>query len=327
MRTAHKLLTPALLACLLGLNACGGDLVAVVPDGGGTGSTVDNGVFVAVGPITQLNPLTVNGVSFTTAATTYIVENGDDTGKGLQVGMIARVDARTSDSSTSVQARSVIVGAELRGEATDIDLSRQTFKSVGVLVEIDPFTRFEGAANGLASIAANDYVQIHGYPSGDDRVRASLVIKRVAADSVKFTATVDAGPCGQCRPGQRDFVAAGNLVRVNADATSSAPPAPGSLVKIVGERIGPTTIAAREFSAYNIAEPPSDGSRIVIQGLITASQSSQNFNVTGLPVETTASTQVIDASRFGATVAAGNLVEVEGTQRERVLKAARIVRR
>jgi hypothetical protein len=309
------------------LASCGGDQLAVAPSGGGTGSTIDNGVFVAVGPITQLNPLTVNGVGFSTSATTYIVENGDDTGKGLQVGMVARVDGRTSDANASVQARTVIVGAELRGEATDVDLNRQTFRIVGVLVETDVFTQFDGAANGLASIAANDYVQIHGYPSGDNRIRASLVVRRAAANNVKFTATVDAGPCGQCRPGQRDFLAAGNLVRIDSDATSSTPPAAGTLVKVVGTRVDSNVIAAREVSSYNIAEPPADGSRITIQGLITSSQNAQNFSVTGLPVQTSNTTQVVDSLRFGPTVASGNLIEVEGTQREGVLKATRLVRR
>jgi Domain of unknown function (DUF5666) len=330
---SFKHLTPRLRTLLIAANApllliaCGGDQIAVAPGGGGTGSTVDNGVFVAVGPITQLNPLTVNGVTFSTAATTLIVENGDDPGSGLQVGMIARVDGRTSTANASVQARSLIAGAELRGEANEIDLNTQTFKSVGVLVEIDPSTRFEGAANRLASISTNDYVQIHGYPSGDNRIRASLVIKRAASSEVKFTATVDAGSCGECRPGQRDFLAAGNVIRLAADANSSPPPEVGTLVKIVGERAGTNIIAAREVTAYNIAEPPADGSRIVIQGLITNSQSSQTFKVTGLPVETTNATQVLDSSRFGATIASGNLVEVEGTQQARVLKAAKIIRR
>lgn len=310
------------------LASCGGDQIAVAPGGGGTGSTFDNGVFVVVGPITKVSPLTVNGIEFSPVGTTVIIESGDSVTGGLQVGMIARVDGRTSPTSSVVQARSVVVGAELRAPISEISLSTQTFRSQGVLVEVDHSTQFEGVSNGLASLASSDYVQVHGYPSGDNRVRATLVTKRTVASEVKFVATIDRGTCTQCRPGERDFLAAGNVIQV-PPSVAVAPQtfASNDFVKIIGERVANDVIVAREISPYSIAEPPIDGSRITIQGLVSSATSGSDFKITGLPVQTSASTVLIDPIRFGATLAAGNLLEVEGQQREGVVKATRIVRR
>lgn len=316
------------LASVLALSSCGGDQLAVAPGGGGTGSTIDNGIFVVVGPITKVSPLTVNGIEFSPAATTIIIENGDNVNGGLQVGMIARVDGRTSPTSPVVQARTVIVGAELRAPISEINLSTQTFKSQGVLIEVDQATQFDGVPNRLASLGSSDYVQVHGYPSGDNRIRATLIAKRATVNEVKFIATIDQGVCAPCRPGERDFLAAGNLIQVAASAAVSPQATiPGGLVKVVGERTANNVIVAREISPYAIAEPPLDGSRITIQGLVSSAQSGTEFKVTGLPIQTTSSTQVLDSLRFGSTLSAGNLLEVEGQQVDGVVKATRVVRR
>jgi hypothetical protein len=316
------------LICALFLASCGGDQLAVAPGGGGTGSTIDNGIFVVVGPITKVSPLTVNGIEFSPVASTIIIENGDNVNGGLHVGMVARIDGRTSPNSSVVQARTVIVGAELRAPISEINLSTQTFKSQGVLIEVDASTQFDGVANRLASLSASDYVQVHGYPSGDNRILATLIAKRAVASEVKFIATIDQGVCTQCRPGERDFLAAGNVIQVAASAAvSPLATLPGGLVKIVGERTANNVIVAREVSPYTIAEPPLDGSRITIQGLVSSAQSGSDFKVTGLPIQTTANTQVIDSLRFGATLSAGNLLEVEGQQIGGVVKATRVVRR
>jgi Domain of unknown function (DUF5666) len=188
--------TSLLVAILLA--GCGGELA--VPDEGGTGSVPpDDSVFVAIGPVTNVNPLTVNNVTFNTAAAVISIEAGDDDGKGLQVGMVARVNGRTGSKGANPQAFSVSTGAELRGPIAAVDSKTQTFLSVGVVVETNASTQFEGFSNNFNSMGAGDYVQVHGYPSGDGRIRATLIKKRTPNMLVKVTANVGALPTWQQR--------------------------------------------------------------------------------------------------------------------------------
>jgi hypothetical protein len=74
--------------------------------------------------------------------------------------------------------------------------------------------------------------------------------------------------------------------------------ASNDFVKIIGERVANDVIVAREISPYSIAEPPIDGSRFTIQGRASSATSGSDFKITGLPVQTSASTVLIDPIRF-----------------------------
>jgi Domain of unknown function (DUF5666) len=309
------------------LASCGGDLVA--PGEGGSGSVPPDRIFVSIGPVTSLTPLTVNGFPFDTAATAIIIEDGDDDGKGLQIGMIARISARSSTTGSSVQVLAVNTGAELRGPVMTVDLKTQTFTSLGVVVEIDPTTLFEGLTSKLDSLAASDYVQVHGYPSGDDRIRATLVKKRSASPVVKLTANVSRGACTQCQPKSDDFPLAGFTVKpqdgVRGPGTSIDP---GKLVKVTGELSdAPGVLIARAVDDYRVAAAPVDGSRVVIKGLFAGLPGGVEFTLSSLPVRVSPSTQVIDPSKFGVTLTPGNLLEVIGDIENGELKAIEVQRK
>jgi Domain of unknown function (DUF5666) len=297
---------------ILFLNGCGGDLVAVAPGGGGTGA-VDDRIFVAIGPVTNVNPLTVNNISFSTAAAVFSIEAGDDDGKGLQVGMVVRVNGRTGSNGANPQAFSVSTGAELRGPIAAVDAKTQTFSSVGVVVETNASTQFEGFSNSFNSMGAGDYVQVHGYPSGDGRIRATLIKKRPTNAQVKVTANVGRGNCTLCQPGSDDFQFAGLAVQPQPGVRAPSSNDPGKLVKVTGE-LSPTPgiLIAREIEDYRVAATPSDGSRLKVQGLFAGENGSPTFTVSGLPVRVTASTQIFDPSKFGNALLPGNLLEIAG---------------
>jgi Domain of unknown function (DUF5666) len=312
----------ALLATVLA--SCGGELVA--PGEGGSGSVPPDRIFVSIGPVTNLTPLTINGFPFDTAGTAIIIEDGDDDGKGLQLGMIARISARSSTTGSSVQVLAVNTGAELRGPVTAIDLKTQTFASLGLIIEIDPATLFEGFVNKLDSLATGDYVQVHGYPSGDDRVRATLVKRRSASPLVKLTANVSQGPCSQCQPKSDDFPLAGFAVKPQAGIRGPGTAIePGKLVKVTGELSeAPGVLIARAVDDYRVAAAPVDGSRVVIQGLFAGTPGGVEFTLSSLPVRVSPSTQVINPSKFGVTLTPGNLLEVIGDIENGELKAIEV---
>jgi predicted aconitase with swiveling domain len=309
------------------LASCGGELVA--PGEGGSGSVPPDRIFVSIGPVTNLTPLTVNGFPFDTAGTAIIIEDGDDDGKGLQLGMIARISARSSTTGSSVQVLAVNTGAELRGPVMAVDLKTQTFTSLGVVIEVDPATLFEGFAKKLDSLAAGDYVQVHGYPSGDDRIRATLVRKRSVSPVVKLTANVSRGACSQCQPTSDDFPLAGFAVKPQAGVRGPGTSIdPGKLVKVTGELSEtPGVLIARAVDDYRVAAAPVDGSRVVIQGLFAGTPGGVEFTLSSLPVRVSPSTQVNDPSKFGVTLTPGNLLEVVGDIENGELKAIEVQRK
>jgi Domain of unknown function (DUF5666) len=316
--------------CAMFLNGCGGDLVAVAPGGGGTGSVPpDDRVFVAVGPVASVNPLTVNGITFNSAATTITIEAGDDDGKGLQVGMVARVNARTADNGAAIQALAVSTGSELRGPIININAKTMTFESLGVLVELDSATQFDGFANGIESMGANDFVQVHGFPSGDNRIRATLVKKRTASAIVKLTANVGSEACRQCQPGSDDFPLAGFVVQPQAGVRApDATTGPGSLVKVSGElSTTPGILVAREVDIYRVAAAPEDGSRMTIRGIFSGELRDEKFTVSGLPIRVTATTVIVDPSKFGNPLSAGNLLEIAGDVSKGEVNALEVLRK
>jgi Domain of unknown function (DUF5666) len=294
------------------LSSCGGELVA--PGEGGSGSIPpDDRIFVAIGPVTNVNPLTVNNVSFNTAAAIFSIEAGDDDGKGLQVGMVVRVNGRTGTNGANPQALSVSTGAEVRGPIAAIDAKTLTFSSVGVIVETDSTTQFEGFSSNFSSMGEGDYVQVHGYPSGDDRIRATLIKKRPTNMQVKVTANVGRGNCTLCQPNSDDFQFAGLAVQLQPGVRAPSANDPGKLVKVTGElSTTPGILIAREIEDYRVAATPSDGSRLKVQGIFAGSSGSPTFTVSGLPVRVTASTQIFDPSKFGNALTPGNLLEIAG---------------
>ncbi len=297
------------------LNGCGGDLVAVAPGGGGTGVVPpDDRVFVAVGPVTSVSPLVVNSITFNTAGTPIAIESGDDDGKGLQIGMVVRVNARTADNGASVKALLVNTGAELRGPISKVDAKTLTFESLGVSIEVDAATHFEGLANGIESMRTNDYVQVHGFPSGDNRIRATLVKSRPASTVVKLTANVSNEPCRQCSPSGDDFPLTGFVVQPQAGVRGpGATTEPGKLVKVTGEiSQTPGILIASEIDSYRVAAAPTDGSRMTIRGIFAGELRSEKFTVSGLPIRVNASTVIVDPSKFGNPLSAGNLLEIAG---------------
>jgi Domain of unknown function (DUF5666) len=323
--------TAALLSLVL--VGCGGELG--VPDEGGSGTAAPDTPLVALGPIGKTAPLTVNGVSFGMSAATAIeIDALDDDGRGLQPGMMVRIESVRTAAPNEARAIKIATGSEVRGRVESISVPTATFVSNGIAIDVNSSTRYEGFANGLSSLQVSDSVQVHGYPTGNNRVFATLVRKREITSELKLTGNVagltEATLCGDCKSIGENFFIGNITVKPTRGTvvTDGAPIVNGSLVKITGFfDTTPNTFIATEIRRYE-GTRPDEGVGVALQGVFAPiPKSASEFTISGLPVRVDASTRVIDNTRFGATLAPGNVLEVEGAQVGDVVKATRIVRR
>jgi hypothetical protein len=312
---------PSVLFSTTTLVGCAGD-----PDSGGTGSippTFSASSFVAIGSASKTAPLEVNGISFAPNSPSVIFETNDDDGRGLRPGMVVRVEATRSSTTGQAAANRVTSGAELRGTIENINRPTLTFSALGIAVDVVATTLYEGFDDGIASIRAGDSVQVHGYPDGNNRIRATLVKKRDSAQIAKVTGMVT-----QTAGTVSEFQIGGLTIRPLATGTAPSPAIPtGALVKASGVLDSNGVLIADSIVRYEGATP-ANGAGVIIQGVLaTVSRDATEFAISGATVRVDSKTQIVDNLRFGATLAPGNLLDVEGTQSGNVVTATRIVRR
>jgi hypothetical protein len=326
-----RYLLPLLLLAVVGaLASCGGE--GGVPEGGGTGSVpptfASNTTFVAIGPASKTAPLEVNGISFVTSSSSATFETNDDDGRGLQPGMIVRVEATRSSATNAATATRVTSGAELRGTIESINRPTLTFSALGIAVDVVSTTLYDGFDDGIASIRAGDSVQVHGYPTGDNRIRATIVKKRDSAQIAKVTGTVTQAACTTCASASGEFQIGSLTVRPSAaNAAPLTSISTGALVKATGTLDSRGVLIADSVVRYE-GPMPASGVGVAIQGVLaTVNKEATEFAISGATIRVDSNTQIVDNFRFGATLAPGNLLDVEGTQSGDIVTATKIVRR
>ncbi len=336
MNRALKAIAPALatLTALLPLmlSGCGGgaDLVAGVPvTGGGSGVPI---AAVGQGGVTQVSPVTVADLSFSYTPAQLSVEDGDDDGRGLQLGMVSRVQGGQGNFSplgTSTepgQATSITVNAELRGPAEVLPSAAALpqVRVMGILVRTSTATVYENVAPGLADVLSGQTLQVHGYPTPDGQIIATRVQRRSSNAVLKLTGTVSYNDCaGLCDP-------TGTVIRVGSMAWRVAPevirglpyPLPeGSLVRIrtTTMPVAGAVQFASEVKAYAAPALLADASTSM-RGVVAApfaSASESGFYLNGLRAVYDPAVSFSGGTR--PDVSAGVLVEARGRHRDGVL--------
>jgi hypothetical protein len=299
------------LASALALTGCGGG-----SDGGSTVAGVTSGGTgsFATGSITGFGSIIVGAIRFDDSKASSILDIDDDSTdlRGqLKLGMVVRVKGKPKIGA-SADAETIEVRSELLGPVSRVDAT--TLCVLGQTVKVTATTFLGDGLAGIASLAPNDMVEVHGFVDAVNNAITATRIERKTPASVKafklqghvraltattfqigdlvisFVAAIDV-PAGL-------VLANGLLVRVRLE------PAPG-----VGTR------KALKIRAVELEVQDRDEAEV--EGTITAFTSSSKFSVNGLPV---------DAG--GATVPAGlklgDRVEVEGKLVGGVLVAKKV---
>jgi hypothetical protein len=168
----YTILRASVLA--LCLTACGGGGGQVAGGGiGGTGS--------ALGPVSAIGSLTVNGVKFNTDNASIFIEGQKQTALGdvsnIAEGMAVLIRG-TFDTASAGRATEVVYLRDLLGPVSAIDPVNSTFTAMGQTVTIDgdPVlgTRMLGLTS-LADLRLGDLVEVSGSANAQGVVAASFV--------------------------------------------------------------------------------------------------------------------------------------------------------
>jgi hypothetical protein len=282
--------------CLLA--ACAAALaLAQLPGCGGSGGVDSGGTgmdtpTLAIGPISGLGSIVVNGVHYDETAATVVDVDGQPLSRSaLTLDSMTRVDASSLvDAGTRVAAvaRTIQVTEALVGPVESVDTTAGTV--------------FEASlGHGLASLRVGDVVAVLGQV---DRVGARIVATRIEPRGLVGRYVMTAAVAGLDRTAQR--LGLGTLT-VRYDELGSLPAGvdTGSVVRAQLR----TTATAGVWAATALKlneQPLPDRDTIEVEGRVTAFTSAQRFSLDGTPVDASA------ATFSGGTVALGKRVEVDG---------------
>lgn len=316
-----------IVAMLMGsiLTACGGDQFAVAPGGGGTGGIVEDKPVVAVGPVTSVNPLLVNNFGFNVSAATSVdIRDGKST--QLRVGMMVRVEAAPRQATGERNVISISAVPEFIGPVDTVSGATQSFTILGNTIEWDASTLVEASLRSPIDLLAGETVQVYGYPSGNNRLRATLIERRSGALQQRISGVVQAQSCNACAASTGEFFVGNLRIRPSGSAAtvSGYVPQAGDFVQITGQlQRGPDRFDADSIQPYALSAAAGEGARMSVQGLLSTRSADSSLSISGLPVEFSDEIKA-DQTRFGILVVPGNLLKAQGAVASRKLRAESI---
>lgn len=305
-----------LAAVVLSLVACGGGV-----ETGGTGAYVQ-------GPVSGFGSIIVAGVRFDDSCTACI-EDADEGPIGrqlLRLGMMVEIDSGAISNDgldRRATATRIRVGSQLLGVVTELDLDNGRLSVMGQTVRLTPATVVDGLGGGVAALQLGDVVEVHGfYVAASDPVDEGYVATRLERR--------DAPPLRYRVQGLvRDLQAQATppTLRIGTqsfDLTDSGVPvglASGQFVRLT-LLTAPNSAGRWPVERVVLRQlRPDDREEAELEGLITAFESAALFSVNGLPVQTSASTRIVDGS---AGLGLGVRVEVHGRIQGGVLLASEV---
>ena len=295
----------AALAVLVLASGCGG------VDSGGTGA-------VAVGPISGLGSIIVNGVRFDDSGAAIQDDDGTAlTSDRLVLGVESRVIASPPQvvaGSLRSTASSIVVASQLIGPVASVDTTARTLTVLGETVLITAATAFDTVyAGGLASVQVGDTVEIYGrFDPANTVYTATRIEARPNPSFYKVR-----GPIVTVDRLHQTLTIGGLAIDYSHIPASDMPNVVvGGIVRAKLQPMAPSG-AAVAMALPSGVDPLPEGALATIEGRISAIVSSRMFSVDGTPVDALAAT--FPQGQSGVVL--GARVSVQGIARAGVLEA------
>ena len=167
-----------LLGLLLVLMSCSGGT-------GGSGSPV-----VAVGTVTEIGSVVVNGIKFDTAGASIILNGQQGSEADLQVGQVVTVRGRLAPSGVTGIAETVIFENNAKGPIDSIDLGTARLVVLGQTVLVDEATQFGDTP--LSELGVGDVVELSGFTDAEGALRATRVENTPDTLEIETSGTISA---------------------------------------------------------------------------------------------------------------------------------------
>jgi Domain of unknown function (DUF5666) len=273
---------------------------------------------VALGSITGFGSVLVDGVTYSDATTTVVIDTNPDaptvqTTSSLKLGM--QVEMKHANGAAS----EIFVVSSLRGPVTTIDAANSKITVLGQIVQVVSSGVEATVLDGFAAftdIKANDWVEVHAIESADGSLKATRIERESIAES---TSIKIAGKLSNLDTTAKTFKLgamtinyANTAIRPNAAVLADAQrvvvfanAAP------LGNVLAPTKLRVRDLKLSGVDKGN-------IGGLITDFVSASSFSVAGIKVD--ASTAKYE-NGSASDLVNGAAVRVKGTLKEGVLTA------
>lgn len=289
MKTMKLLILSILLASMTG---CGGSDSSPAanppapPPVGGIGRTG-----IAQGPISTFGSVVVNGVRYDTSSSTFTINGASGTQDDLRVGQVVTVNGTIDDNGVDGSADDVSFDDNVKGPIQSIDPATSQIVVLGQVVVIDPETSFDDSISpaSIDGLNVDDIVEVSGLVDANGRINATRIELKPAATEFEVLGTVSGLDAANFVFNINNLVV--DFSGATLDNFSGGQINDGDIVEAKGTTLSANgALVATRVELKNGLQNIDDGVYIEIQGFISRFVSSQDFDVAGLPVTTTAST-------------------------------------
>ncbi|MDH3305028.1 MAG: DUF5666 domain-containing protein [Gammaproteobacteria bacterium] len=290
MKNIKLIILGIILAFSAGCGGSGSGSTAVVnpppPPVGGIGRTG-----IAMGPISTFGSVVVNGVRYDTNSAVFTVNGLSGSQDDLSVGQVVTISGTIDDNGIDGAADEVIFDDNVKGPVQSIDLGLSQIVVLGQTVLINPETSFDDSISpaSIDGLDIDDIVEVSGLVDAVGRITATRIELKPAGTEFEVLGVVSAHNMTSSLFNINDLVVDYSGATLDNDFPGGQI-SNGDFVEAKGTSLVGGTLIAREVDLKNALPNLEDGVHVEIQGFITRFVSSTDFDVTGLPVTTTAST-------------------------------------
>jgi hypothetical protein len=311
MKTFTRLLAYLTLLVAAGCGGGGGS-----DDPGGNNPPPAGGIVrtgFAIGPIANFGSVIVNGVRYSTTGATITVDDSPGVESDLRVGQVVRIRGELDAGLTTGTASQISFDDNVEGPVQSINVAGNSLVVLGQTVRIGAGTSFDDDIQpaSLAGLVVGDIVEVSGLVMADGSIDATRIERKPEGSLFEVHGTVSSLDIVTRRfnlnalvvdysGAQLDDFPGGQISNGQAvEAKGSTLNANGALV-LVASRV--------EFEGSSVTGAAGD--RVEIEGFITRFVSAQDFDVSGVPVTTSATT--VFEGGTAADLGLNVKVEVEG---------------
>lgn len=303
MKTKFRpLLASILIPLFLVLNACGGS-----SDGGMTGTGI------TAGRITNFGSIFVNGIQFEVDNATFSRDGVNSQQSDFLVGEYVVIEGNVNASGVSGTATKVVFKDVLEGEVTVASTDGISLVVLGQNIKTDALSVFYGFEY-LTDLPIGSVVEISGFNDAAGVIVAnSIKLKQVAF--IQGTSENEIkGIVSNVNQTQMTFQIGGITVdysNAELDDFSGGTPIAGQFVEAKSNQpINGNTLIAFEVELEDEFLVVVNNTELELEGLVTRYVSALDFDVNGIKVTTTSSTEFDNG--VAGNLALNVLLEVEG---------------
>jgi Domain of unknown function (DUF5666) len=286
------LLAISLSAMLSGCRSGGGSGgSSTTPSTTSTPSATTTAV-VSTGPITQFGSVVLNGIEFDTTQAQIRVEDQIVHEDELRIGMRVTVEG-VRDNNGVARATRVVFRKNVEGLIDSIDVVNNKLVVLGQTVLVDSLTviedRAQSSAIALSTLAVGQFVEVSGLVDANGEILATR-IERKTGFVAGVTEVEVRGTLSGLNTNARTF-ALGALTVNFSTATVVGSLSNGVFVQVRGTQTAPGSIVtATRVTVEDPTVGGAAGTKIEIEGFVTAFTSATVFSVNGQAVTTTTQT-------------------------------------